>query len=154
MSPEKALELVGKYARLTRAITQCKGRIGKHLDLCRGLKGNRLEVFKTGAFDGGEMVGFIEAYESPTDAACADQDTHLKVWYDKDYGETEDHGCPVFVRFTVGDGDEEEECPHCFAAHLIVQERKELRKQLAYVKGSMTRFAARTPDLAAPEETK
>lgn len=139
MKPEKALELVGRYARLAKAIRNCKKRISEHLDKCHGLNGKRLEFFSQPGFDGGPLVGFVEAYEEPTDAAMRDQDTHLKVWYGKDYGDTEDHGCPVFVHFTVGEGDEEEECRHCYAAHLVVQERKQLRKQLAAVKGAMTR---------------
>jgi hypothetical protein len=139
MRAEKALELVGRYARLTKAIRGCKKRIGECLDKCHGLNGKRLETFTQGSFDGGADFGFVEAYEMLTDAAMQDQDTHLKVWYGKEYGETEDHGCPVFVHFTVGEGDEEEECPHCYAAHLIVQERKGLRRQLAAVKGAMSR---------------
>lgn len=120
MSPEKALELVGKYSRLKRAINACKPRIAAELEKCPGLKGKRHEV---------------DADGWPTRGARNDQDTHLSVWYSKDYGEDGEFG---FDRFTVGENDEEEECSHCFAAHKIVQERKELRRQHANVCRHMT----------------
>jgi len=135
MTPDKALELVGKYSRLTRAITLCKSRIGENLDKCPGLRGKRLELFKVGAFDAGEAIGFIEAYEMPTDAAMEDQETHLKFWYERDMG---DDG-----RYSYGEPDADE-CQHCYAAHLVVQERKQLRRKLAAVKGSMTRATVQT----------
>lgn len=130
MTPAKALELVGRYARLTKAINGCKKRIGEHLDMCPGLNGKRLEVIYEAAFDGGPEVGLIEGWHRPTDAAIADQDTHLKTWYAK---ERDDEG-----RITFGEVVDDE-CPHCYAAHLVIQARKQLRKQLAAVKGAMTR---------------
>jgi hypothetical protein len=132
MKPEKALELVGKYSRLTHAIGACKKRIGDELDKCPGLKGFRLEVIWTESFD-------EELIQVPSGRAQGDQVTHLAGWYAKDYGEPGEFG---YEPFTVGEGDEETDCPHCFAAHLIVQERKALRKQLATVKGAMTRGGA------------
>ncbi|HEU6454003.1 MAG TPA: hypothetical protein VN201_00910 [Roseateles sp.] len=136
IKPETAVDLVGKYARLTHAIKACKGRIGVELDKCPGLKGKRLERAT-------EYCDWLCVMPGdPTKAAQDDQDTHLKVWYSKDYGEWEDHGYPHFRRFTIGEGDEPEECPACYAAHLIVQERKALRSQLAHVKAAMTRLGA------------
>lgn len=136
MKPETAVSLVGRYARLTLAIKGCKARIGAELDKCRGLKGFRLDVET-------EACGWMHvAAGDPTKAAQEDQETHLKTWYAKDYGDWEDHGVPTFVRFRIGSGDEPDECPACYAAHLIVQERKGLRRQLAYVKGAMTRLGA------------
>lgn len=136
IKPETAVDLVGKYARLTLAIKGCKARIGAELDKCPGLKGKRLEV----ATERCDWLHIIPG--DPTKEAQDDQDTHLKLWYSKDYGEWEDHGYPHFRRFTIGDGDEAEECPACYAAHQIVQERKVLRGQLGHVKAAMTRLGA------------
>lgn len=141
MKPQTAVDLVGKYARLTHAIKACKGRIGAELDKCPGLKGFRLERATERCDWLHIMVG------DSTKAAQDDQDTHLSVWYSKDYGEWEDRGVPTFVRFDIGSGDEPEECPACYAAHLIVQERKAMRRQLASVKGAMTRLGS--PAIAA-----
>lgn len=143
MDPGKALELVGRYSRLTLAIKACKPRIGACLDKCPGLKGFRLEVEQVPAtigFDG----DVIDACEVPTERACAEQDTHLKDWYENP-GEPEWDG--AYRRFVVGE-EQRAECEHCYAAHLIVRERRELRKQLAAVKGAMTR--ATTPQGATP----
>lgn len=142
IKPETAVDLVGRYARLTLAIKGCKARIGAELDKCPGLKGDRLKTVRHEGFDGGFLLGAIEPYDEPTYEAQADQDTHLKTWYSKDYGEWEDHGVPTFVRFHIGSGDEPDECPACYAAHLIVQERKVFRRQLASVKAAMTRLGA------------
>lgn len=135
MKPETALELVGRYARLTREIKACAARIGAELDKCEGLRGFRLETEHHPEQDAGPLLGVLAAYDEPTERASKDQDTHLKTWY-------EHEGYPVgyddWQRFTVGE-DEEQECPHCYAAHLIVQERKELRRKLAGVKAAMTR---------------
>jgi hypothetical protein len=136
IKPATAVDLVGRYARLTHAIRACKGRIGAELDKCHGLKGKRLEV----ATERCDWLHIIPG--EPTKEAQDDQETHLSVWYSKDYGEWEDHGVPHFVRFHVGSGDEPEECPACYAAHLIVQERKALRRQLGSVKAAMTRLGA------------
>lgn len=142
MKPEKALELVNRYSFLTRAISGCKTRIGACLDQCKGLKGHRLDVIKHPGFNGGDFIGLIEPFDEPTKEAQNDQETHLSVWYHKDYGEPGEHG---FWRYTVGEGNESEECQACFAAHQIIEERKELRRQLSYVKGAMTKSTAGTP---------
>lgn len=126
MAPEKALELVGRYARLTHSINDCKKRIGAELDKCKGLKGHRLEVET-------EACGWMHlAVGYPTKAAQDDQDTHLSIWY---AGDVDDFG----RRSWQDPRDYDDDCPACYAAHLIVQERKALRKQLASVKGAMTR---------------
>lgn len=124
MAPEKALELVGRYARLTHSIAACKKQIAAELVKCPGQAGRRLGTYMD--WTDVEAFGVVD----PSD------ETHLAAWYAKDYGE---HGEFGFERFIVGHGDEPDECAHCFAAHLIVQERKALRKQLATVKGAMTR---------------
>ena len=124
MKPEKALELVGRYARLTHSIAACKKRIGDELEKCPGQAGRRNSPWIS-QVDGSILSTFDNSDE-----------THLAAWYAKDYGEPGEFG---FERFTVGEDDEEADCPNCFAAHLIVQERKALRKQLSTVKGAMTR---------------
>lgn len=140
IKPETAVDLVGRYARLTHAIKACKGRIGAELDKCQGLKGNRLERVAGGGGDVDDLLfeGCL------TRAAQDDQDTHLSVWYGKEYGELIDRSWydPVFKRYAIEAHDEGAECPACYAAHLIVQERKAMRRQLASVKAAMTRLGA------------
>lgn len=143
MSPQTAVDLVGRYSRLTLAIRGCGPRIAAELDKCKGLKGFRLETEHVPEFDGGPWVGRIEAHDRLTDRAEKDQQTHLSVWYSEDYGEPGEWG---FERYSVGEGDEAEDCPACYAAHLIVQERKGLRRQLGYVKGAMTRLGSKAQE--------
>lgn len=138
MKPDTAVELVGRYARLQRAINACAPRIAAEIEKCPGQKGFRLERALIPA-DPDSVWGPTEAYEDMTPRALSDQQTHLALWYDKDYGEPGEFG---FWRYTVGAGDEETDCPHCYAAHLIVMERKALRRQLAAVKATMTRMGA------------
>lgn len=120
MTPDKALELVGRYARLTKQIRASKSRIGDNLELCNGLLGFRHEIGEDGF---------------PTQRSADDQDTHLKDWYAADMS---DDG-PLWR----GIGEEERaECPHCYAAHVVIRERKALRHQLAGVKAAITRGGA------------
>lgn len=126
MSPESALKLVQSYSTLTRAIKACKKEIGAHLDKCNGLKGFRREE---------ELVRPGHLYTMPTDRAQADQETHLKGWYTPERGEYAYSG---YEYLDIG-LEEEEECPHCYAAHQIIQRRKVLRRQLAGVKAAMTK---------------
>ena len=144
IKPETAVDLVGRYARLTHAIKACKDRIGAELDKCPGLKGFRLETEHHEATEASWMGAALEAYDEPTERAQTDQDTHLSVWYGKDYGETVDAGYmdPEWRRWPVRAELEGEACPACYAAHLIVQERKAMRRQLASVKAAMTRLGA------------
>lgn len=119
MKADKALELVGKYARLTRAISACKPRIGACLDKCAGATGKRLLLDEYGC------------NQYPNDE---DQETHLKGWYsDYTYDYQDD---PHWVGIGA---DQLAECEHCWAAHQVIKERRELRRQLAGVKGAMTR---------------
>lgn len=130
MTPEKALELVGRYARLARQIKDCKRRIGEHLDLCHGLDGKRLEMDKYGCL----------VHQRDTDNKNRDKTTHLWHWYQP---ETVDDGFmnPTLVWVEVG-VLEAEQCPHCYAAHLAIQERKAARKSFGSVKAAMARSAS------------
>lgn len=123
MNPAKALELVQRYSALQWTIRAAKARIGRELDKCRGLAGKRLET------DG--------HYNTPTQAAQDDQDTHLKAWYTPEVVD-DGHCGPQREYQAIGEA-EREECPHCYAAHLIVQERKGARKAFGAVKAAMTR---------------
>ena len=127
MTPEKALELVGRYARLTRQIKDCKRRIGESLELCNGISGKRNEL---------DERGLVRHRE--TDSKNREIDVHLTQWYTPDrqgdYGEE-----AVYEELGEWSG---EECPHCYAAHLAIQERKQARKSLGAVKAAMSRSAA------------
>ena len=118
MSPDKALDLVRRVSSLQWEIRAAKARIGRGLDKCQGLKGKRHEK---------------DGWRGYTQAAQDDQDTHLKHWY---MPEKLDEGGRDYIE--IGD-DEREECPHCYAAHLIVQERKAVRKAFGCVKAAMTK---------------
>lgn len=145
IKPETAVELVGRYARLTLAIKGCKARIGAELDSCPGLKGFRLETERHEAIPESWMGPAVEAYDSLTERAVADQDTHLSIWYSDSYGEVIDQGYmdPAFRPYRVKEDREGAECSACYAAHLIVQERKTFRRQLASVKAAMTRLGSK-----------
>ena len=136
VSASTAISLIERYSRLTKAIAACRKRIGKHLDLCDGLGGFRREVEQHDGFDGGPDVGQIDSYETPTQRAQNDQETHLKGWYDgtnRDY-DYDGNRLPIEAH--------KDDCPHCWAAHLVVEERKVLRRQLGAVKSSMTRLGS------------
>lgn len=128
MKQEKALELVERYSRLTRGISECGRRVGGHLDLCKGVDGNRLDVDKHG----------WPTYRPERDEKNRDKGLHLWGWYRP---ETVDDGTmnPTVVWERIGAEIHGAECPHCYAAHLAIQERKQLRKQLGAVKGAMTK---------------
>lgn len=123
MQKEKALELVERYSRLTRGIADCGRRIGESLELCPGISGKR----------GGPSV------EHRVDAKGRDLDLHLTDWYSPDVGGNEWSG-PINVYMEITE-KQKAECPHCYAAHLAIRERKELRKKLGAVKGAMTKAA-------------
>ncbi|OZI59915.1 hypothetical protein [Bordetella genomosp. 11] len=129
MTPESAIKLVQSYSALTRAIKACKKEIGRHLDLCAGLKGFRHEE---------EPVSPGSSFTVPTERAEADQDTHLKGWYTAEPGDYEYSG----MQYLKIGQDEAEECPHCYAAHQVIQRRKTLRRQLAGIKAAMTKGGA------------
>jgi hypothetical protein len=133
MKADKALELVQRYSALQWTIRACRARIGRELDKCRGVKGKRLET------EG--------RYNDPTPEAQADQDTHLKGWYTPE--EVDDNYSPRLEYQSIGE-IEREECPHCYAAHLIVQERKAARKAFGAVKAAMTRTTPKPAILSEP----
>lgn len=127
MTPNKALELVGRYACLTRQIKDCKRRIGEALELCHGISGKRQELDQWG----------VPAHERELDNKNREIDLHLVEWY-KPY-DTGDHYYPTWSWHEINDLEHEPECPHCYAAHLAIQERKQARKQLGAVKAAMSR---------------
>lgn len=121
MKQEKALELVERYARLTRGIVDCKRRIGESLASCGGISGKRQDPFS----------------EYRSDERGRDLDLHLTEWYSPDEGGDEWTG-PIRIYMNITE-KQKAECPHCYAAHVAIQERKQLRKQLGSVKGAMTK---------------
>lgn len=124
MTPDKALELVGRYSRLTKQVKDCKRRIGEHLELCKGISGKRNELDERGILR-----------HSETDSKNREIDLHLTQWYTPDW--QGDYGYqPVYD--DLGEWSAEE-CPHCYAAHLAIQERKAARKSLGYIKAAMAR---------------
>jgi len=125
MKPEKALELVGKYARLTKGIADARKRIGENLDKCKGHSGKRGVEFDT----------FPTFKQPELDAKGRETDLHLHTWYTPERGDYEYSG---YEWLEIG-CEEQEECPHCYAAHLAIQERKEMRLALGHVKRAMTR---------------
>ena len=77
---------------------------------------------------------------------------HLADWYAKpepaEY-ETTNYDVPVMISPTgewleIGE-DQHLECPVCYAAHLVVQERKALKKQFATVKRSISLASEKEP---------
>jgi hypothetical protein len=124
MTPERALALVLRYSELTKAVRDDKKRIGNHLELCPGFKGKRREREE---FEGVLLL---------TQAAQGDQKTHLASWYEPEIGE---YGGKEY--FDIDVEEQAEECPHCYAAHLVIQERKARRRKLAGIKGAITKAA-------------
>lgn len=122
MTPDKALELVQRYASLTRQLKQTTKGIGDSLSLCRGISGKRLDPY----------YDIVE-----TDNKGRELDLHLNRWYTPERGEyggvswddvsAEEHGA---------------ECPHCYKAHLFIERRKEVRMELGQVKRVMSRSVA------------
>lgn len=129
MQAAKALELVMRFSALTQAIKSMPTRIGDELEKCHGLKGFRHET------EPQEFAG--ETLHLPTERSNGDSETHLKGWYTPDVS----YGCDGEGNLVYTDVGEEEraECPHCYAAHMLIQDRKTLRRQLGAVKAAMTR---------------
>lgn len=120
MTPEKALELVQRYAHLNSAIKQAGRNIGNRLLRCKGISGKR------GTTE--------ELIESEVDSKGRELDVHLTNWYKPDVS--------FWGSVTFLDIDAEEhgaECCHCYEAHLLIQHRKALRKELGQVKRVMSR---------------
>lgn len=129
MTPSKALELVTSYAALTRSIKECAPEIGAHLDQCSGISGMRGKL---------QEDGYSYVKEPELDEKNRDLDLHLTQWYTPYEGGNEWSG-PYLIWDAVGE-DHGKECSHCYAAHLAIQKRKELKKQLSIVKRSMSRI--------------
>jgi len=112
MTPEKALDLVNRYSKLTRAIKACTEGIKDHLSVCP-LQSQRTVDGKDGHHLFKWYTPEISDFDQYTDAEVTYTMPTLEV-----------HGA---------------ECDHCFRAHLHIQNRKTFRRQLASVKGAMTK---------------
>ena len=116
---KKALDLVMRYSGLVREIKRLKHRIGEQMQACKGIDEQR------------DALGFYKL-----DRKGRDQNMHLWRWYEPFVGDN-----PEWDQMEYNDVTLEEhgaECPHCYAAHLAIQERKQARKALGIVKRSMT----------------
>jgi hypothetical protein len=71
-----------------------------------------------------------------------DKTTHLWGWYAPDVVDSADHMDPYLVWQQINADEHGAECPHCYAAHTAIQERKDHRKRLGAVKAAMTRGGA------------
>lgn len=134
MKPAKALELVHRYSELTWAIRACKNRIAEALDGCAGLDGKRLMRRQSCETSPWEYVGEIDSEEN-------EKRVHLREWYRPEMVES-DFG-PDHSEWSSIGAYEREECPHCYAAHLAVQDRKLARKALGAIKAAMTRTTSK-----------
>lgn len=128
MTPDKALEMVGKYARLTRLVKSLTLEIGASLDRCKGVNGKRGLYADVGTFQ--ELM----AEDTGLDAKGWDKNTHLWGWYQP---ERDDDGSLEWEGVTLEKNGAE--CCHCYNAHLAIQQRKQARKDLGVVKGVMSR---------------
>lgn len=135
MKPDKALELVHRYSQLTWAIRACRNRIAEALDKCEGLDGKRQMRRKHIEFG---LWGYATTPPELLGDKMSDEEndkqTHLRSWYTPDW----EHGNGWYKGY-VDPSMVAEECAHCYAAHLAIQERKCMRKQLGSVKAAMTR---------------
>ena len=131
MTPDKALELVGRYSRLTKEIKLLKQQIGEHMDKCPGVKGDRHAVDANG----------WPTYKPEMDSKGRDKGMHLWCWYQPEISDGSYYDEPHQVWTEVGE-EQAAECPHCYAAHQAIQLRKVARKSLGAVKAAMTRSTA------------
>lgn len=120
MKPEKALELVQRYARLNRDIKDASRNIGNRLLRCKGISGKR-QVME-------------ESIEGELDHKGRELDVHLTNWYKP---EVSFYGSVIF--HDIDPAEHGVECCHCYEAHLLIQLRKDLRKELGQVKRVMSR---------------
>ena len=120
MSPDKALELVQRYAHLNRVIKDASRNIGNRLLRCKGISGNR-QIME-------------ESIEGELDHKGRELDVHLTNWYKP---EVSSWGTVTF--HAIDPQEHGAECCHCYEAHLLIQHRKELRKELGQVKRVMSR---------------
>lgn len=132
MKDWKALDLVRRYSHHTRRIKELGKQIGESLDGCKGLDGKRLELDEFGC----------HVQQRDTDAKNRDKSTHLWGWYEPDVVDSQDHLYPYLVSQQINADEHGAECPHCYAAHTAIQERKDHRKRLGAVKAAITRGGA------------
>lgn len=128
MSPEKALTLVRRYADTNRRIKDLSKAIGDSLVQCVGLDGKRLEL-EDGCF----------VRQRDTDNKGRDKSTHLWHWYQPDVADSGYAGGPDLVWAEITAAEHGAECPHCYAAHLAIQERKAARREFGAIKAAMSR---------------
>jgi len=129
MTPEKALDLVGRYSALTKDIKALKARISDCLDQCHGISGERrFPVDQWG----------MPVRQQVQDAKGFDSDIHLGTWYKPEVG-GDSYDDPVLVYELIILEKHGIQCKHCYEAHLAIEGRKAARKELAHVKGAMTR---------------
>lgn len=131
MKPEKALELVGRYSRLTKELKSLKQQIGDHMDKCAGVNGDRHSVDERG----------WPTYIPDMDSKGRDKGMHIWSWYQPEIQGDGYYSEPEAVWLEVGE-EQAAECAHCYAAHEAIQRRKQARKSLGAVKAAMTRGGA------------
>ena len=131
MTPDKALEMVGKYARLTKLIKSLTIEIGANLDLCKGADGKPRHHIHCGTID--ELM--VDVGADHTDRKGRDTRTHLWSWYNEPVDQRDD-GDVIFERVSPSHSAV---CGHCYSAHLAIQHRKQARKDLGIVRGVMSR---------------
>lgn len=126
MKPDKALNLVLRYSFHVNSIKSLTAAIGNNLDACKGINGNRQLKDEYGCL----------VYLPDTDSKGRDKGTHLWNWYQQTWYNLEYDKLDYEV---ITEDTHKNACPHCYAAHIAIQERKEHRKKLGYVKGAMTK---------------
>lgn len=103
--------------------------MGDHIEACKGFSGVRGEL-KDGSF-------WELKHQPEYDSKSRDMDVHLYSWYKPEIGDVD--GEPGYIYQKIDDSYADK-CPHCYAAHLLIQRRKAAKRELATCKGAMTRF--------------
>jgi len=132
MTPNKALDLVRNYSLYTKQIKALKAIIGNSMDKCKGFSGKRGDLDEN----------FCAVHPRDGDHKGREKDLHLWAWYQP---EVTGDGYYSEFELTYQKITKEKhgtECPHCYASHLAIQERKAARKSLGGVKAAMTRSTA------------
>lgn len=125
MTPERAKELIQEYADVNRKIKDTKSQIGSVLDKCQGVNGKRNGLIN---------IDFEDSV--PThDSKGRELNLHLTQWYTPRH--TPDWDDEVYLKITAKEHGVQ--CPHCYAAHLLIQDRKKLRRRFGAIKGTMSR---------------
>ncbi len=122
MKPERALERVQKYATLNKELKAIKKAIPDNFEKCEGLDGSSLSRKWLDADGVDQNINVSKTL-------------HITSWYTAT-GCDDDDNAIYLHRPSL------EECPHCFAAHLLVQRRKEVKHLLGVVKNTMSRWGA------------